>query len=72
VHFHTHSEPQLSRQVFLDRNRLIEIAVVGEVGDPESALAQHLIDLVPEKPETTRQRASVFSGIHGPPTSIGQ
>ena len=38
---------KLARQVFLDRDRTVQIVVGGEVGDAESALTKHPVDGVP-------------------------
>jgi len=39
--------PVLIFKTLLDRDRLVEIGVAGEIGDAEPALSQHAFDRVP-------------------------
>ena len=55
----------LRGEVFLDRHDAPVVQVLGEVGGPESALAQDLLDPIPQKLGTLRQGVPVLSkGCH--------
>ncbi|MDJ0779804.1 MAG: hypothetical protein QNJ85_18180 [Gammaproteobacteria bacterium] len=56
---------KLDRQVFLDRDLVFQVGVVGEVGDAESALAENRLDFVPEQAGVRIKRIVMFFRIHG-------
>jgi hypothetical protein len=55
---------EVDGQVFLDGDLMVEVEVVGEIGDAEAALAQHLADAVPVQLVTRLERIAVDGFRH--------
>ena len=53
------ADGQLHGQVFLDGDLLVEVEVVGEIGDTEATLAQDLLDAVPVQPVARLEQIAV-------------
>ena len=60
------AQGEIDRQVFLDRQLLVQGGVFGEIGDAEAAAAQHALDAILRQPKSRRQRLRIIVGVcHG-------
>jgi len=56
---------KVTRQEFLDGDRLVQVGIVGQISDAEPALAEDRVDLVPVQAIAFREGVVVSGRAHG-------